>query len=222
MSTIFMVTKQYSLLLYSELISIKLVIWGRPAFQFFPMWYYVLFRQEWAKCVSREKRRGMNLDVFNHHLRYICSILDFDIAELWVAEPCGGPMDGVNRLVFTHPPNHSLMYSFHYLLVHFTVGYIISWFYPPLLQKLIHSRTSDSSSKSAIKTKFIQLYTSPTYNDYYSLLIKPHSTYGNEEENSSENKRSDDEEIHIFSPIICRGNWCIHTMLFRSLTRPLF
>lgn len=42
--------------------------------------------------------------------------------------------------------------------------------------------------------KFIQLYTSPTYEDFHALLIQP-----------EENNHKSDEEKHRFSPIICRG-----------------
>lgn len=44
--------------------------------------------------------------------------------------------------------------------------------------------------------KFMQLYTSPTYEDFHSLLVQP--------EHSSEYNNLD-EEKHRFSPIICRG-----------------
>ncbi len=44
--------------------------------------------------------------------------------------------------------------------------------------------------------KFIQLYTSPTYEDFHSLLVQP--------EIASDPLKSD-EEKHRFSPIICRG-----------------
>jgi len=45
--------------------------------------------------------------------------------------------------------------------------------------------------------KFIQLYTSPTYEDFHSLLIQPDS--------SSDLNSNRDEETHRFSPVICRG-----------------
>eukprot|EP01035_Chromulina_nebulosa_P017027 gene17027-22533_t len=73
------------------------------------------------------------------YLRCACSVLDFDIGELWTARRNNGEK--------------------------------------PTL-------------------KFIQLYTSPTYEDFHSLLIRP--------ENVQE-KESHDEEKHRISPIICRG-----------------
>jgi len=41
--------------------------------------------------------------------------------------------------------------------------------------------------------KFVSLYASPTYDDFYSLLIHPNSSTDN------------DEQIHLISPLICRG-----------------
>ncbi|RYG94945.1 hypothetical protein EON65_56695, partial [archaeon] len=45
--------------------------------------------------------------------------------------------------------------------------------------------------------KFIQLYTSPTYEDFHSLLVQP------DPNNDITSNR--DEEKHRFSPVICRG-----------------
>lgn len=48
--------------------------------------------------------------------------------------------------------------------------------------------------------RFIQLYTSPTYEDFHSLLVQPDAaTHGDQ------NGSGHDEEKHRFSPIICRG-----------------
>eukprot|EP01038_Epipyxis_sp_PR26KG_P008566 gene8566-11573_t len=44
--------------------------------------------------------------------------------------------------------------------------------------------------------KFLQLYTSPTYEDFHSLLIRP---------DKSQSDNAQDEDKHRFSPIICRG-----------------
>lgn len=71
------------------------------------------------------------------YLRSICSVLDFDIGELWCASKPAG---------------------------------------------------------QAPSLKFIQLYSSPTYEDFHSLLIQPNSNNG-----------SSDEDTHRFSPVICRG-----------------
>lgn len=50
--------------------------------------------------------------------------------------------------------------------------------------------------------KFIQLYSSPTYEDFHSLLIQP-DTDASSEHNMNIN--SHDEDKHRFSPIICHG-----------------
>ena len=42
---------------------------------------------------------------------------------------------------------------------------------------------------------FIQLYTSPLYEDFHNILIRP----------SKVQAEADDEQTHQFSPIICRG-----------------
>ena len=57
------------------------------------------------------------------------------------------------------------------------------------------SSSSSSSTKSQTVFSFLQLHTSPTYEDKYSLLIHP----------SNKDNHDKDEDTHVFSPIICRG-----------------
>ena len=80
----------------------------------------------------------MNLDVLNHHLRSICSILDFDIAELWVTEPSAIQKDSDNRLVFTH----SLIDSFiRLLLFGFAISFRLRHFHIHSIIRLVDSLT---------------------------------------------------------------------------------
>ena len=53
--------------------------------------------------------------------------------------------------------------------------------------------------------KFIQLYTSESYNDFHSLLVQP------------EEHHSSDEEKHRFSPIICRFRAIIFQLILPLL-----
>lgn len=81
------------------------------------------------------------------YLRSICSVLDFDIGELWSVSKPSGKSPTFN---------------------------------------------------------FIQLYTSPTYEDFHSLLIRPDTKPGG-------GNSQHDEEKHCFSPIVSRStNHTIH------------
>lgn len=74
------------------------------------------------------------------YLRSACSVLDFEIGELWCARKIPGEEPQLN---------------------------------------------------------FIQLYTSPTYDDFHSLLVRP--------SHSPVKLSGEDERNHRFSPILCRG-----------------
>jgi hypothetical protein len=54
------------------------------------------------------------------------------------------------------------------------------------------------SSGQDPQLKFIQLYTSPTYEDFHSLLLQP-------DEDVTGTSSNRDEDTHRFSPVICRG-----------------
>lgn len=57
------------------------------------------------------------------------------------------------------------------------------------------AKKSSSSPRSQTNFSFLQLHTSPTYEDKYSLLIHP----------NSKDNHDKDEDTHVFSPILCRG-----------------
>jgi hypothetical protein len=105
------------------------------------------------------------------YLRTACSVLNFDIGELWLARKT---------------PGWCQRFCYFYLTFDITpINDIFNVGERPTL-------------------KFLQLYTSPTYDDFHSLLIRPDT-----------NSLKNDDDKHRISPIV-RKPYNVHFIIFFS------
>ena len=98
------------------------------------------------------------------------------------------------RIWSMDPPSCRSLFAvslFSFRFWHWRIRKIPRWVMLLILLKfLLFTEFTDIGQSPVLK--FIQLYTSESYNDFHSLLVQP------------DEHHSSDEEKHRFSPIICR------------------